>query len=66
MFPGFGGTKIVAAGEIPLGKLKEVFADKGALPLTGINQTFDNQLAHRLLDGHPAGAELRRQRKLVG
>jgi hypothetical protein len=33
--------------------------------LAGIDQPFDDQLAHRLLDGHPAGAELRRQRKLV-
>jgi hypothetical protein len=33
MFPGFGGTKVVAAGEIPLRELEEIFADERALPL---------------------------------
>ena len=60
MLPGFGGAKIVAAGQLPLRKLEEVFAHEGSLPLTGVDKAFDNQLAHRLLDGHPAGAELRR------
>ena len=65
MFPGFGRPEVVAAGEIPLRELKEVFADERALPLTGINQPFNDKLTHRLLDGHPAGAELRRQRELI-
>ena len=65
MFPSFGRPKVVAAGEIPLRKLEEIFADKRALSLPGIDQPFYDQLTHRLLNGHPAGAEFRRQRELV-
>ena len=65
VFPGFSGAKVVAAGKIPLRELEKIFADERPLPLAGVDQPFDDQLAHGLLNSHPAGVELRRQRKLV-
>ena len=42
MLPGFGGAEIVAAGQLPLRQLKEIFPHKGALPFSGIDQPFDD------------------------